>query len=194
LWCILVSRDTYLRETVKVAREWLREQMEGEWISLDKSIRAIFESEPAFRASKGMGVGKQTIKKFLNGDWKDWRGSGKMLGVTHTTIQRDLDSGTNVPKGESQPQQIQEVTESAGTNVPKPPEIEQGGAAAKHYAQKHGLGKDAVAYAKKIEVSAEIKMGEFLKEMEKNKGAMGIGTSAVSKDDRTPPTYKELGI
>jgi len=35
-------------------------------------------------------------------------------------------------------------------------------AAAKHYAQKHGLGKEAVTFAKSIEISAEIKLGEIL--------------------------------
>lgn len=58
------NRDTYKAnravtiETVRVARDWLRKQMEGGWDSLDKSIRAIFNSEPAFRASKGMGDGR----------------------------------------------------------------------------------------------------------------------------------------
>lgn len=72
------NRDSYKAnrsvtiETVRVARDWLREQMEDGWDSLDKSIRAIFNSEPAFRASKGMGVGKQTIQKFLGKDWKEW--------------------------------------------------------------------------------------------------------------------------
>ncbi len=51
--------------------------------------------------------------------------------------------------------------------------------AAKHYARKHGLGKEAVSYARTIEVSAEIKLGEILKPMEKNKGG-----DPVSHDDR----------
>jgi site-specific DNA-methyltransferase (adenine-specific) len=58
-------------------------------------------------------------------------------------------------------------------------------ASAKYYAQKHGLGKQAVDYAREIEVEAEIKLGEFLIAMDKNKGAQGIGTSAVSNNDRT---------
>jgi len=32
--------------------------------------------------------------------------------------------------------------------------------AAKHYAKKHGLSKEAVGYARAIEISAEIKLGE----------------------------------
>ena len=42
--------------------------------------------------------------------------------------------------------------------------------AAKHYAQKHKLGKEAVGYAREIEIRAEILLGEFLAEMRKNKG------------------------
>ena len=42
--------------------------------------------------------------------------------------------------------------------------------AAKHYAQKHKLGKEAVGYAREIEISAEILLGEFLAELRKNKG------------------------
>ena len=39
--------------------------------------------------------------------------------------------------------------------------------AAKHYAQKHKLGKEAVNHAREIEIKAEILLGEFLLEMEK---------------------------
>jgi len=62
---------------------------------------------------------------------------------------------------------------------------------AKHYAQKHGLGKEAVGFAKSIEISAEIKLGEFLKEMEKNKGA---AANAVDTSNHVPPTLKEIGV
>ena len=71
-------------------------------------------------------------------------------------------------------------------------------AAAKHYAQKHGLGKDAVTYAKSIEISAEIKLGEILKDMEKNKGGWGTKQDEfcspphVPQDE--PPTLAEIGI
>ena len=44
-------------------------------------------------------------------------------------------------------------------------------AAAKMYAHKHRLGKEAVQHATEIEIQAEIKMGEYLRDMEKNKGA-----------------------
>ena len=67
-------------------------------------------------------------------------------------------------------------------------------AAVKLYAQKHKLGKEAVGHAHEIEIRAEKKLGEMLEVMEKNKGAMGIGTSVVNQDDRTPTTLAEIGI
>jgi N6-adenosine-specific RNA methylase IME4 len=69
-------------------------------------------------------------------------------------------------------------------------------ASAKYYAKKLDLGKDAVGYARSIEISAEIKLGEFLKEMEKNKGG-NPNLQLVENDDQLvnlPPTLKEIGI
>jgi len=72
-------------------------------------------------------------------------------------------------------------------------------AAAKHYAKKHGMGKEAVAYATEIEISAEIKLGEFLHAMDTNKGAAGGGKKEsprgrlIQPRDETP-TLAELGI
>jgi hypothetical protein len=37
-------------------------------------------------------------------------------------------------------------------------------------------------------------MGEFLKAMPKNRGAAGIGTSALINQERTPPTLASMGI
>ena len=60
-------------ETVKVARDWLREQMKGEWEKLtDKSISQLFGSKQSFANSKSKDVGRDLIKKFLNSDWKEW--------------------------------------------------------------------------------------------------------------------------
>lgn len=68
-------------------------------------------------------------------------------------------------------------------------------AAAKLYAQKHNLGKEAVAHAREIEIKSEIKLGELLREMEKNKGAQGIGPIAVTRENRNaPPTLSDMGI
>ena len=64
--------------------------------------------------------------------------------------------------------------------------------AAKHYAQKHKLGKEAVGYAREIEIRAEILLGEFLQLMEKNKG--GKPLSMVEGYGINPTTLAEIGI
>lgn len=66
---------------------------------------------------------------------------------------------------------------------------------AKHYAQKHGLGKDAVAHARSIEIAAEIKLGEILTAMEKATGGQpyqATPTAAIGVE--TPPTLADLGV
>lgn len=65
--------------------------------------------------------------------------------------------------------------------------------AAKHYAHKHHLGKEAVKYASTIEIAAQIKLGEILLVTEKNKGA-ATPHNAVDHDDRVQPTLKEMGV
>ena len=64
--------------------------------------------------------------------------------------------------------------------------------AAKHYAQKHKLGKEAVGYAREIEIRAEILLGEFLAEMRKNEG--GKPVERVDRFNINPPTLAEIGI
>jgi len=64
--------------------------------------------------------------------------------------------------------------------------------AAKHYARKHGLGVEAVTFARSIEIASEIKLGEFLQLMEKNKG--GPANAVNHADSIQPPTYVEIGI
>ena len=64
--------------------------------------------------------------------------------------------------------------------------------AAKHYARKHGLGVEAVTFARSIEIASEIKLGEFLQLMEKNKGA--AANAVYSANSVQPPTYTEIGI
>ena len=64
--------------------------------------------------------------------------------------------------------------------------------AAKHYAQKHKLGKEAVGYAREIEISAEILLGEFLAKMRKNKG--GEPLEYLEGRGINPTTLAEIGI
>jgi hypothetical protein len=74
-------------------------------------------------------------------------------------------------------------------------------AAAKLYARKHDLGKEAVAYAHEIEIRAEIKLGEILAVMEKNKGTEGqlrgkdsSGDTIRVSPEAITPTLEEIGV
>jgi hypothetical protein len=72
-------------------------------------------------------------------------------------------------------------------------------AAARLYARKHDLGKEAVAYAHEIEIRAEIKLGEILAVMEKNKGTQlsgkdSFGGYAVLPPIDEAPTLEEMNI
>ena len=68
-------------------------------------------------------------------------------------------------------------------------------AAAKYYAQKHGLGRQAVDYAREIEVEADIKLGEFLAEMDKNKGGRpSKKTASPGEAVSETPNLKSMGI
>ena len=68
-------------------------------------------------------------------------------------------------------------------------------AAAKLYARKHDLGKEAVAYAHEIEIRAEIKLGEILAVMEKNKGGNpDLQPVDVLDQLDEPPTLAEIGV
>jgi hypothetical protein len=53
---------------------------------------------------------------------------------------------------------------------------------------------ELIQYATEIKVRAERRCGELLATTEKNRGAAGVGTSAVQRDDRTPPTLEEMGL
>lgn len=72
------NRDVYKQdravvlETVRVTREWLREEMKKDWETSDGSVKCLFSSERGFAESKTKGVGRGLIRSFLGGDWKEW--------------------------------------------------------------------------------------------------------------------------
>lgn len=66
-------------------------------------------------------------------------------------------------------------------------------AAAKVYAERAKLGGDMVNRAAAARLWAERRAGELLSDTPKNKGAAGIGTSAVPKTNRTP-TLADIGL
>lgn len=53
---------------------------------------------------------------------------------------------------------------------------------------------ELIQYATEIKVRAERRCGELLATTEKNRGAQGIGKSAVERSDSTPPTLSEMGL
>ena len=71
-------------------------------------------------------------------------------------------------------------------------------AAAKHFATKHKLGKEAVANAHEIMVRAEAMMGEFLQAMEKAgpQYSRGGGSKGSKREPlpNTPPTLADVGV
>ena len=81
-----------------VARDFLQKEMDKakDWDSSSKFIRAIFQTEPAFRASKGVGIGSPTILKFLGGSWKAWE---VQLWTTVDRSKRASHSGSPVNGG-----------------------------------------------------------------------------------------------
>ena len=62
------------------------------------------------------------------------------------------------------------------------------------YAKRQKLGEEAVQYATSIKVEALAQLGRMLRETPRNVGAKGIGTSAVPKEDYTPPTLSDMGL
>lgn len=66
--------------------------------------------------------------------------------------------------------------------------------AAKVYAKQVDASVETINRASEIRLRAERRLGEMLKESPKNQGAKGIGTSAVPKENHTPPTLAEAGI
>jgi len=74
-------------------------------------------------------------------------------------------------------------------------EIHDKAAAVKVYQRQIGAAMEAQQDAAEIVVRATRRMGEMLREMPKNEGAKGIGTSAVAGSNHTPaPTLADLGI
>jgi len=77
--------------------------------------------------------------------------------------------------------------------VQKAKELKDLALTAADWAKRKGMGQQAIAYAQSYALQAERRMGEMLKTTERNKGAKGIGRSAVMSSDRTP-TLKDIGI
>jgi len=68
-------------------------------------------------------------------------------------------------------------------------------AAAKTWARARNLGASAIRYATGIQVEAEIRLGELLRDSERAGGAKGVGPIAVPDcNHNQPPTLADLGL
>lgn len=63
-------------QTIQTAKEYLDAQLAKcktwEDFRSDKTIGGLFKSENDWSTPKGKGVGRETILKFLGGNWKEW--------------------------------------------------------------------------------------------------------------------------
>jgi ParB-like chromosome segregation protein Spo0J len=66
-------KPSVYNETVLCAKEFLDKELARfeRWDHADKNIRVIFASNSQFQQNKKQGVGRETIKKFLGGTWKN---------------------------------------------------------------------------------------------------------------------------
>lgn len=91
------NRDTYkanlsvMIETIKVARDFLRKKIANGWNKDDKSITIAFQTRDIFERAKSQGVGRDTIKNFLGGNWKEWE-------IQEALAQLDVDKEKIEPK------------------------------------------------------------------------------------------------
>lgn len=78
-------RPAILMETVLVTKEFLDAELAKceKLATSDKSIRGLFDNQRAFETAKGMGVGRETILKFLGGNW-----TGGMIQGALDTLKR----------------------------------------------------------------------------------------------------------
>jgi DNA modification methylase len=83
--------------------------------------------------------------------------------------------------------------------IQKTKELKDLALTAADWAKRKGMGDETIKYCTSYAFEAERKMGELLKETERNKGAQGLGINQYSKEVQlqtviTPPTLKELKI
>ena len=67
-------------------------------------------------------------------------------------------------------------------------------AAAEIYARRQKLGDEAIFYATSIKVEALKRLGNMLKETDRNKGEAGQFTGSAKRVPPAPPTLLDLGI
>lgn len=63
-----------VNETILVAKEFLEAELSKHetWDTSGKYTKGLFINQRSFETAKGMGIGRDTILKFLGGNWKSW--------------------------------------------------------------------------------------------------------------------------
>lgn len=63
-----------INETVHAAKDFLDGELAKyeTWAGSNRSIRPLFSEEGGFQKAKKEGAGRDTILKFLGGNWKQW--------------------------------------------------------------------------------------------------------------------------
>jgi hypothetical protein len=78
--------------------------------------------------------------------------------------------------------------------IQKAKELKDLALTAQDWARHKGLGEQAIQHCRQYALEAERKMGEMLRATPRATGAKGIGKSAVTTGNCTPPTLDEIGI
>ncbi len=73
-----------INETVLAAKDFLDAELAKceTWATSDKSIKGLFDCQRAFETAKGMGVGRDTIQKFLGSNMKAWMVQNALMTLT----------------------------------------------------------------------------------------------------------------
>lgn len=77
--------------------------------------------------------------------------------------------------------------------IQKAKELKDMAIVAKEWAERRDMGKEAIQHCRSYALEAERRMGQILKQTERNKGAKGQGKVGCT-DGQGTPTLKELGI
>ncbi len=82
-----MTSPAVINETVLAAKNFLDVELaKYDYATSDKSIRCLFKSKAAYAESKTKGVGRETILKFLGGNWKQWVIQGALATIQADTL------------------------------------------------------------------------------------------------------------
>ena len=88
-----------INETVAAAKEFLDKELAKykTWESTDEFISSLFSDEKGFKRAKA-GAGRETILKFLGGNWKDWMIQEAMQAIQGYVTDRKTKTKTPIER------------------------------------------------------------------------------------------------